>query len=240
MGGGTTNKNTKKHFWTKDALDHIAPIGQFWNFAYTPHLDTYCVDISSLKLRDTQALFVGNDAAYHEALIAMMRPNQNNVLLLGDAGIGKMSFIYNLTQNIQKQTFTQTPLSRKRILLFNPSEAITYEHNQNISIDGFLRTLFTEAAYAGNIILVIQDIARYTSVRDGDSATSITSVLNEFLSIPTFQLIATASVRDFHDYIAKNQLLMKSFEKVEFKEISKKDATHILLEKLESAEKNHI
>jgi ATP-dependent Clp protease ATP-binding subunit ClpC len=226
----------KKHFWTKDTLDHIAPIGQFWNFAYTPRLDSYCIDLSASALHETQTLFMGNDAAYHAALIAMMRTSQNNVILVGDAGIGKMSFIYNLTRSIREQAFTQTPLAYKRILIFNPAEAITDAHNRNISIDGFLRRLFFEAAYAGNVLLIIQDLAHYTSIRDGNDTVNITSILSEFLHVPTFQVIATASPNDFHDYISKNQTLMKSFEKIDFQEMQKSDALQLLLKKIDPAE----
>ncbi|MDD5084099.1 MAG: AAA family ATPase [Candidatus Moranbacteria bacterium] len=230
----------KKPFWTKDTLNHTAPIGQFWNFAYTPHLDAYCIDISSSHLDASQTIFIGNKDAYHAALVALMRPNQNSILLVGDAGIGKMSFIYNLARNIREQVFLQTPLARKRMLLFNPAEAITYASNHSISVEGFLRTLFLEAAHAGNVILIIQDMAHHTSVRDGGEAVNITSVLSEFLSIPTFQVIATASANDYHDYIARNQILMKSFEKIEFQEMPKTDAVHLLLEKLESIEDRRI
>lgn len=228
-------------FWEQERLDKVTPIGYSWDFAYTAHLDAYCADLSegggsSLDDKKTD----GHIESYKKMLVALARPSQNSVLLTGNAGVGRMAMVYSFARAVRQQQFSGTVLGRKRVLLFNPSEAIVRAENNGLSVDGFLRSLFSEAAYAGNVILVIQDIAHYVSGRDGSNAVNIASVLSEFLEHPTFQIIGTASSQDFHDHLSRNQLIMKSFDKVDVEEVSKEFSMDILIERYRGVENRRV
>ncbi|KKT72466.1 MAG: Endopeptidase Clp ATP-binding chain [Candidatus Moranbacteria bacterium GW2011_GWF1_44_4] len=228
-------KENKKKFWLKRNLYSKMPIGKSWTYAYTVNLDKYSTDLSesdSSEYRNEK--LIGRDENLHMLELILSRPKQNNVFIVGEVGIGRHALIHELAKRVRENTVSDSLLN-KRILEVKLGEILA--GGQNISI---LRKMFFEAAYAGNIILVIDDIDRHLKSSPHEASEDISGVLLEFLNYPTFQVVGITTPDKYHMDVEKNEGVTKYFEKIQIAEPGKDMTMEVLLDKLRDLEKDRI
>ena len=229
----------KRRFWIQEKLDSVLPLGREWTFAFTVQLDKYSSDLSAADFSEyKESQLIGHDQDLAMLELVLTRPNQNNVLVIAEAGVGRHTLIHAFAEKIRRGK-ANPRLENKRILDLNLNEVISTAANP-AQLDVILRSIFFEAAYAGNIILVVSDIDQYLKNNPQSFKENIAPVLLEFLNYPTFQLIGLATPEKFHGDLEKNAGVMKFFEKVAMGESSPEDALKILLYKLKNIEKDRV
>ena len=210
-------------------LKKSPPIGKWWRFAYTPHLDRYSLDLSSHDpTAYAQAELMGRAETFRMIILALERPTQNSVLLVGDPGVGKKTLIHHLAQLIRHNTFEGTVFGDSRVLLFDAARAVSDALNQGVDVDNAMRELLGEAYYAGNVILAIENI---DMILGGDpSHPSLAPVFGEFLSLPNFRLVATAATGRYHILEKHDEPVLKFFETVYVPETNETETLQVLLD----------
>ena len=236
---GQIERENKSRFWLKENLDKIGPIGRNWTYAYTANLDRYSTDLSRGDFSEYKdSKLVGHDQERNMLELVLMRPSQNNVLIIAEAGVGRHTLIHSLAEKVRTGKVNPV-LKGKRILELNLNELISSSSSFE-TLDAVLREMFFEAAYAGNIILVVNDLDHYIRSNPQTPKEDISTVLLEFLNYPTFQIIGLTTPRKFHEDLEKNEGVMKFFEKIHLGEATADDALEVLLYKLKDAEKDRI
>jgi len=223
-------------FWRWEYLNKIPAIGMQWRYGYTVHLDQYCYDLSQGDQTEYGSMgLVGRGDEYEVLKLVLERPDQNCALVVGSAGIGKKTLIHELAKNARLNN-EDNVLSNKRMLLLDLGRVISDAISRNLDVENSLRRLFFEASYAGNVILIIEHF-EYFLGREGNSFhPDISAVLAEFLHVPTFQIIAMSTPKEYHQLIEKQEEVAKYFEVIEIREPSKDETISILLDQLEKYE----
>ncbi|MFA5871240.1 MAG: AAA family ATPase [Parcubacteria group bacterium] len=229
----------KKRFWSRENLFAKRPIGADWTFAYTVNLDKYSSDLSKGDFTD----YKDDDEKGRYQDIEMLeliltRPSQNSILLIGEAGTGKMSLAHHLAKRIREHRI-YSAVGTKRVLVLNIGEVVSGVTHQQ-EIEQILRKVFFEATYAGNIILVIENIDRYLKKDPKNAGENISAVLSEFLAYPNFQIIGLSTPENYHGDIESHEQVLKYFEKVQIEEMSAKETLDVLFRKLEELEKDGV
>lgn len=228
-------KEERVRFWHKENLYNTIPIGRNWTFAYTVHLDRYATDLSESDPTEyKQSHLIGHLEELEILELILTRPAQNSALIIGEAGVGKRTLVHNLAEKIRKRTATPYLLG-KRILEINIGEIFSGLSNQG-QIEDILRSMFFEAAYAGNVILVIDNIAHYLQSDPKNPGDDISAVLAEFLTVPNFQIIGLASPAEFHENVEKKEIMMKYFDKIQFEEMNAEQTLETLFYNLKKLE----
>lgn len=232
-------KELELKFWRKKYLDRFIPIGKHWKYGYTVALDTHAVEIS--KFDPTEYRYVSL-IGYKEELemvkLIMKRGEQNNVLLIGDPGVGKKSMIHYIAKLIHVGDIDEKLLD-KRVMLLDLGSAVSSVVDRGGDAEHAMHSLFQEAAYAGNIILAIDNIAKYLDPLK-HSAVNVASSLDRYLSLPSFQMITTATKNEYHELVEKHENILKNFDVIEVKEPSKDEAVAILMQKFGREEKERV
>lgn len=226
-------------FWTREFLRSISPIGKQWVYGYTVKLDEYAIEISShdpTEYRNVE--LIGYDDEIEMIRLALERKDQNNVLLMGDAGIGKKSAVHYLAKLI-RQGKVEGVLNDVRFMLLDFSQAVSSAQDKGANPEHVLHTLFAETAYAGNIVLVVENIGKYFGTAKG-SAVNIAAVIDKYLALPTFRILATSTKGEYHRNVEKHDNVVKNFEVIEIKEPTEKEALHILFQKFEKDERDNV
>jgi ATP-dependent Clp protease ATP-binding subunit ClpC len=232
-------KAEKKKFWDKRNLYDTSAIGEGWAYAYTVHLDRYSTDLSGGDPTEYKnSKLVGRAEELEILELVLTRPSQNSALIIGEAGVGKRTLAHSLAEKIRKREASPYLLG-KRVLEINLGEIFSGLTEKG-EIEDVLRSMFFEAAYAGNIILVIDNIGQYLRSNPQNPGENISAVLEEFLSAPTFQIIGLASVAEFHENIEKKEALTKYFEKIQLEEMNEEQTLDVLLDELEKVEGDKI
>ena len=232
-------KKDSRKFWRWENLKKIPAIGTQWRYGFTINLDRYCTDLSEYDSSEYgKAELIGRQEEYEVLKLVLRRPDQNCALLVGAAGIGKKTLLHSLARGIRLGA--EESLRSTRLLSLDLGRVISDAINAGEDVENFLRTCFYEASFAGNIILLIEHLEYFLGNEGSSFHPDISAVLNEFLNIPTFQIIALSTPKEYHKMIENHEHIVKYFEVVEMREPSEEEAVKILLSQMEKYEHKRI
>ncbi|MFZ1075719.1 MAG: ATP-dependent Clp protease ATP-binding subunit [Minisyncoccia bacterium] len=217
-------EETRSAFWRRENLMRTRSIGQSWSSGYTPHLEQYAADVG-FGDADSPRLY-GRQVETEAIERVLARDGRNNVILVGEPGVGKKVVVTTLAQRIALGE-TLPALAHKRVLNLEVS-TLANGVKSNHELEARLQTLLNEAVMAGNIILFIDNIHTLFSTTEAAGALDATAVLLPFLNSAHLQVIGLTTHEGFHEMIAKHPELTHLFEKVEAHEPTKEEAYAIL------------
>ncbi len=232
-------RENKGRWWMYENLQKVRPIGLHWHYGYTVTIDRYSIDLTendSTQYRNAQLVDHVNEMDLIE--LVLHRPQQNSIALIGPPGIGKNTLVHALAERIRHGRYDDTYLADKRILILNLGEAISAASNSGADVDLFLRRIFHEAAYAGNVILVLENFEQYFSGGQTAVHTTISGILDEYLPLPTFHIIGLSTTTQFHRVIERLPGLMKNMEIIEVQETSSEETGRIIYDRFRDLETN--
>ena len=227
-------------FWLWENYQKKQPIGKGWRFGYTPYLDRYCVDVSrSDKTEYGKMDLIGRQAEFRVATVVLERPEQNNVFLVGEPGIGKKMFLHHLARMIRENAFPRwNATNYLRVLFFNIGEAIDEVLSQGGNPQESLRRMFQEATSAGNILLIVEDIDLFLGA--DPQKVNISHLLGEFLSFPDFRFLGTAVAARYHALAKRDEQILKYFETIYLRQPNIAENREILIQYFEHSERRQV
>lgn len=196
------------------------PLGEMLIFGYTNNLEKFGRELTKEK----HPPYYGKKEILTKIEKVLTRPQNNNVLLIGEPGVGKHSVLEALSSAIVKG---QLPTLRdKRIVLLDIIALLsTSTKNRNQSdqakntapdAQGIFEALLEEAKHAGNIVLAIDDVDRICTSTDG--RTDLSEVLTTVLTDNSLPLLGLATVDNFNIYIRPNANMTSLFERIDVEE----------------------
>ena len=156
----------------------------------------------------------------------MIEGGQQNVLLVGDSGVGKKSIVEGLAQRMVGDD-VPVRLRDKRLVRLSVSSLLA--GTTPAGAVERLQSILTEIARAGNVILFIHNLHELVGVSAGATSGSLDvgGALAEFLSSGRALTIATTTNAEFSQHIL-NSALAGVFNKVEIREMSENQAIQVL------------
>lgn len=210
-------------------LRKTVPIGRGWQFGFTVHLDRYSVDISHEDYSEYSKLHLfGRDDELRITTLLLGRPGQNSLILVGDAGIGKKTFVHALARKIREGDLPG--FEQLRFVSFDLSVAVGDAGNRGEDPANFVRSLFYEATNAGNVVLVIDNLDMYLSGKAG--RIDLSGVFAEFLPLSSFRVIGMMGTAGYHSLAHDDEPTLKFFEAVYLREPGSDDTVRIMLDVL--------
>lgn len=223
-----------KRFWDWDHLKRAPRIGKYWKYAYTPHLDRYVTDLSEHDFSPyRQQRVIGREAVLEMLTLTLARPRDNSALLVGNPGIGKRSIVHMLARCVRENFYADRSVGDARIVFFDLGQVISDGRTQGIDPKSLLRDILNQAVYAGNIVLVIENIELYLNP---ESDLAVGDVLHEYLPFPTCRIIGLMTSEAYHT-IGQHQIpALKYFEAIQVAEPNEADTLAILLDTFRTLE----
>lgn len=230
-------KRQAKKFWSQENLSKRTPLGRYWTYGYTSTLNAYANELTrfdSTVYREAE--LTGHQEALEMLRITLSGGGTNNAILMGDAGVGKKTLIHYLAKKIRLGQ-VDSNLKDKRVMLLDFGDAVSEVAERGENVENFLHNVFQEAAYAGNIILVIENIGRYLQE---NSSVNIASILVDYLPLPSFKMITTSTNRDYHKLIEGHENIIKSFKVIKMPEANEEETLQVLFQKYKKLEEERI
>lgn len=206
----------------------LVPLGEMLIFGYTNTLEKYGRELT----KENHPPYYGKREILTKIEKTLTRPQNNNVLLTGEAGVGKHSTLDALASAIVKG---QLPtLLDKRIVLLDIISLLatnkstgTENANTQASAKSAFEAVLEEAKRAGNIILAIDDIDRISTNLEG--RTDLSDVLTEVLTDNSLPIIGLAVSDNYNAFIHVNSNMDSLFERFEIDEPSHEELLTILV-----------
>ena len=225
----------KPKFWQKTNL--TAGIGEDWSYGYTPVLSNYSTDLSVYFQGNSNDINIYSHAGkLNDIENILARPNKNNLLLVGEPGVGKKTIINALAAKLAHGDCLE-PLKYKRIRQVDVGRLVAGGNRGELAAR--INNAFVEAVNAGNIILYIDN---FQSLLGGSNSgeevggVDASQILLPFLEKSNLRIIASTTPNDYFARVRNNQAVSEVFEKIDIEPANAADTLGIMLESTDSLE----
>ncbi|MCD5396219.1 MAG: ATP-dependent Clp protease ATP-binding subunit [Candidatus Pacebacteria bacterium] len=226
-----------KKFWEYKNLAKKGSIGKNWAAGYTITLDDYSVDWTEMVKRAGYPDVFGYKDEIEQAERILSNPEINNVLIVGQPGVGMKNIILAL---VKKSLLEESlpPINNKRVVELRIPLLLAKLTSLD-EVELTLEKIFQEIVKAGNVILFIDEFHNYVGVQERPGAIDITGILSSYLPLSQFPLIALTSYSGLHKNIETHPSLLNFFSKVEVKEPTKEETLLMLGDMVFSLERKY-
>lgn len=215
--------------WEEDfSITHLRGTNRGWLGAPTPTLDSISRDLTKEAAQGNLTSFFGRQATLTEVVNILSLERLRNVILVGPAGSGKTTLIESLAKSIVSGN-APPALATKRIVEIDLTRLISGIQGQG-DIAAKVKTAFEEAEFAGDIILVLEEIHTITQGQAG-SEFNLYTLLSPFLEFGNLQFIATTEAESYLAVLEKNSAVARLFTKVEISPATEGETLEILMQK---------
>lgn len=157
-----------------------------------------------------------DDISYADEVVSrvettLSRMTEANVLLVGEPGVGKMDILIELGKKM-RQGRTATAIANSQLVVFD-KELFLSTHGEKIAFENEIIKLLNQAASAGRITLVIENLPTFIQGAEVIGV-NMTELLAPYLSSPALHVIATTTPGAYHQHIETNTQLKQHFETV--------------------------
>lgn len=212
IGGRMRTQKQRERWWSKDNLSKITSFGQEWSYGQTYHLQKFAKDISTSAVFST----LSGNSAYAKEKVAeiestLARDVSANVLLVGEAGVGKMDLLMEVSRRIKTGEALQS-IANKHLVVLDTARLFTLFENKQ-EIEDAIFGLLGEAEAAGNIILVIENISVF--IKEAASIEiHIPELMDRFLASSELHVIVTDSPTAYHTHLEPLRGFTRRFQEV--------------------------
>lgn len=196
----------------------------------------YCTNLNDLAKDGYINDIVGRDKEIYQIVKVLNRKEANNILLIGETGVGKTAIIEGLAHRIQNGLALST-ICDKTILRLNISEMMGGTQFRGIFEERF-SSLFKELKKRENTILFIDNFHKFSSERK-DEEFNITTLLLPYLQETSLNVIISSTYDGYRKSLEKNHELLRRFQKIDILPPTKEECKNILMYQKEFYEKHH-
>ncbi|MDP3792909.1 MAG: ATP-dependent Clp protease ATP-binding subunit [bacterium] len=206
-----------RKFWSLENLLHQPPIGKDWIFGYARHLNAFASNITDkVEFARPVVRLTTRTKEIEQIEQILARSGENNVLLVGEEGVGKDKIILDFSEMIARGR-ALPQLNYKKV--FNLNLSLVVGASKSIAdVQNILLNILNEASRAGNLILVLDDFHNFIGEMGGLGRIDVSEIIVPYLKSSNIQIIAITNPASFHKFIEGRSELMQVFERVNITE----------------------
>ncbi len=216
----SNGREDHRQFWKRSNLFNTRGIGHDWAAGYTTRLKRYSVEVTDLPAyAGFSARLYGRTSETEQVERLLARDGKNNVVLVGEKGVGKTIIISALAKRLSLGQ-SLSPIAYKHILRLDIGALLSGSDSAREIEDRF-RLMFSDALMTGNVILFIDDIHTIFDSSQEVGTINAAELLLPFLTSERLQIIGLTTPEHYHETFARNTELMQVFGKVDVLEPTK-------------------
>ena len=189
-------------------------------------LETYGTNLTAKAALGQVDRVIHRDAEIERVIQILNRRSKNNPVLLGEPGVGKTAIAEGLACRIFEKNVPPKLFGCQIYLIdFTALVAGTQFRGQ---FEARLKSLLNEAAEAGNVVLVIDEIHNIVAAGDAEGAMSAANILKPALARGEIQVIGATTLSEYRKHIEKDSALERRFQPVIVDEPSVEESIEML------------
>jgi ATP-dependent Clp protease ATP-binding subunit ClpC len=194
----------------------------------TPVINEMGRDLTALAREGRLAPVVGRQDEMIAIARYLQRTSKRNVIIVGDAGVGKTAVVEGLAQRL---TAENTPdfLRRLRIVQISVADLVSGTKYRG-DMEERIQTMLAEAMADPNLVLFFDEIHLMKSGAGGEAAMDIANLLKPALAREDFKCIGATTTEEFERYIKPDAAFMRRFQMLRLEQPSVDEALHICRE----------
>lgn len=201
----------RSRWWSRDYLARIPSIGRNWSYGQVYLLEKFGHGIiyeeSFRNLGEKWRLYQKEAIALEQILV---KDRSANIMLVTKETQAGMQIVSSLARMIIDGS-TLSDLQEKRLFVLDGMTLVD-SMKEKTAFETQLRGILAQAAYAGNIIIVIPHFDRLLQNARAINA-DVSTIFTEALSATDLHILALTEPRRFHTEIEPDHDLMQYFER---------------------------
>lgn len=191
----------------------------------TPLLDRYGRNLTKIAKKGELDPLVGRKDELRKIAQVLLQKRKNNVLLVGEAGVGKTCIIEGFAQLLISPSVSPS-LKGKQLIQISMSSLVAGTKYRG-EFEERLTTLLDEVNHNDGIILFIDEIHSLMGA-GGEGASDASQILKPALAGNKIRCIGATTIKEYREYIEKDEAFMRRFELVWVEEPNRDESIHIL------------
>lgn len=204
----------------------------------TSLLAEFSRDLTQAAIEGKLDPLVGRNAEIERVVQILCRRTKNNVVLIGDTGVGKTAVVEGLAQRIANGEVPKF-LSDKRILTLDLSLLVAgtkYRGQFEERLKGIMKELMEHT----NTIIFIDELHTLVGAGSAEGSLDAANILKPALSRGEIQCIGSTTTAEYRKSIEKDRALERRFQSVKIQAPSEEEAVLILEGVRDRYEKFHM
>lgn len=190
-------------------------------------LDKFGRNINQLAKDGKIDPVIGRDEEIRKVIQILARKTKNNVILIGEPGVGKTAIIEGLAERIVKDD-VPTTLKDKEIYELDMGALVAGAKYRGEFEERLKAVLNKIKASDGKIILFIDEIHLIVGAGRADGALDASNMLKPLLARGEIDCIGATTLNEYREYIEKDRALERRFQTVLVGEPTVEDTITIL------------
>jgi len=195
----------------------------------TPTIDAMSRDLTALAREERLPQIVGRKREMTAMARHLLRTMKRNVLVVGDAGVGKTAIVEGLAQRLVSQDAPEN-LRSLRIVQLSVADLVSGTRYRG-DMEERLQRIIAEATSNSNLVLFLDEI--HLAIGAGaciDAPMDVGSILKPALSRDDFRCIGATTTEEFERYIKSDTAFLRRFQVLRIQEPSEQEALQICRE----------
>lgn len=194
-----------------DLLSPKRNMNKSWTARPTPVLDKFSQDLTDLAKLGFLTSAKVRTKEVEDAIQALSRSESNNVILVGEAGVGKTSIVGDIALRLIRGDIPS--LSDHKLISLNVGAML----GSGINLQQLFAQAVNEASISGNIILFVGSLDQFGKSKSSEGF-DFSMILQNALE-NKLQLIGTSDPMNYKKYIESNSNLVQMFTRVNVDEL---------------------
>jgi ATP-dependent Clp protease ATP-binding subunit ClpC len=192
----------------------------------TPILDNFSRDLIKLAEEDKIDPVVGRDKEVKRIAQIISRKKKNNVIIVGDAGVGKSALVEKLALMISKGDCPSN-LIDKRLLSLDLTSLVAGTKYRG-QFEERIKAILHELQENPDVIVFIDEIHTMVGAGNASGSMDAANILKPALARGEMQCIGATTFDEFKKHIEKDGALVRRFQKIILKEPTEDETVEIL------------
>lgn len=192
----------------------------------TPILDNFSRDLNKMVEEGKIDPIIGRDNEVKRIAQILSRKKKNNVVIVGDAGVGKSALVEKLAQLIVKGDCPSNLLDKRVVSLDLTSLVAGTKYRGQF--EERIKAILNELQNEPNVIVFIDEIHTMVGAGNASGSMDAANIMKPALARGEIQCIGATTFDEFKKHIEKDGALVRRFQKIILKEPSKEETIQIL------------
>ena len=203
----------------------------------TPILDNFSRDLIKLAEEDKIDPVVGRDKEVKRIAQILSRKKKNNVIIVGDAGVGKSALVEKLALMISKGDCPSNLIDKRLVSLDLTSLVAGTKYRGQF--EERIKAILHELQENPDVIVFIDEIHTMVGAGNASGSMDAANILKPALARGEMQCIGATTFDEFKKHIEKDGALVRRFQKIILKEPTEDETVEILKNLKKSYEEFH-
>lgn len=201
-----------------------------------PNMMRYCENLSAEAMQSGQTIF-GREKEISEILDTLVRAKKNNVLLIGENGVGRKSICRGVAERILSGRASEF-IHTKNLWKLDVSKLSSGSGMYGV-LESKISSLAEELNNDGDVILMIPDLHTTVGAGGKEGTVDIANLLKPILANPNIPVIAISTQAEYKKHLEKDSSLTSLFEILRVEEPPEEETRKILVLSLDEMREHH-